>query len=207
MSSSTVRFLQQENIRLQSQVQELEQENRELKHQFVLIGHLHEAIQNISHAEAPAEIISQLLHQVIAAIGATDGSISRLLSEESRLVFVLVAGELQETLPGYHIASDTGIAGWVVANKQPIIVNTPNQDWRFSHAIDDEFGFLTRSIISAPILDETKLVGVIQLLNKKNNNFTDIDLVLISMLCNVVALVLGQLPVPEPVPPPDITLL
>jgi GAF domain-containing protein len=205
--SSTVRFLQQENIRLQQQLQQLEKENRALSQQFLLLGRLLDAIPVIAQAESQLAFIGDLFQQVLTAIGAGDGSISRLLPRDNQLVFLIVEGELKKILPGYQIQADAGIAGWVVANEASIIVNEPQQDWRFSHTIDDEFGFLTRSIVSAPIMDDTGLIGVIQLLNKKNNGFNDIDLVLISMLSKVVAPVLGQLALPSPPDAPDMPLI
>jgi len=91
---------------------------------------------------------------------------------------------------GYRIKSDAGIAGWVVENQQPIIVNHPRQDWRFSVQVDEEFHFTTRSIASVPVTSEQgKFMGVIQLLNKRGE-FTQADIALLLILSQVAAKVL-----------------
>jgi GAF domain-containing protein len=110
------------------------------------------------------------------------------------LEFVLVHGEIRQELQGYRIKGDTGIAGWVVKQREPLIVNNPRQDWRFSLAVDQEFNFVTRSIICVPIIAQDKLVGVIELLNKPGDDFTEMDLAVLSMLSQVAAKILTAVP-------------
>jgi GAF domain-containing protein len=109
------------------------------------------------------------------------------------LVFMLVHGELGRQLPDFRIKSNIGIAGWVVSNRQPIIVNTPHEDTRFSHVVDKEFGFFTQCIMSAPIMRRGKLKGVVQLLNKRGNEFNPTDIVLLLILGQVAAIVFEEI--------------
>jgi len=190
MSTSATRFLQQENIRLNKEVEALKQQNLTLNRYLKTVKDIHEANQQLSSAENPLEILSELLYKVIDVIGATDGSISRLDAEAGELIFVLVRGELGAQLVGYRIKSEAGIAGWVVENQQPIIVNHPRQDWRFSVQVDEAFHFTTRSIASVPVTSQQgNFLGVIQLLNKRGE-FTQADIALLLVLSQVAAKVL-----------------
>jgi GAF domain-containing protein len=123
-------------------------------------------------------------------IGATDGSISRLDRAAGELEFVLVHGDVRQALRGYRIKANAGIAGWVVSQEEPVIVNSPRQDWRFSLEVDQEFNFVTRSIVCLPIMAQSELVGVIELLNKPGGAFTETDLAVLSILSHVAAKIL-----------------
>jgi len=190
MSKSATRFLQQENVRLLKETEALEQRNQTLYRYLETITALYEATQQITSKENLLYELNKLLFRVMQVIGASDGSISRLDAESDELVFLLAHGDLSQQLPGYRIKANTGIAGWVVENRQPIIVNNPRQDWRFSTAVDEEFGFFTQSIISVPIMRRDQFMGVIQLLNKRGSNFDESDVALLLILGLVAAIIL-----------------
>jgi GAF domain-containing protein len=192
MTSSTMRFLQQESLRLNKELEALKQQNSRLEHYLDTVKAVYWTGLAITSADEPVETLSQLLLDVINVIGADDGSISRLDQEAGELVFVMVHGELRQRLAGYRMKSDVGTAGWVVENQEPLIVNYPRQDWRFSGVVDEEFGFLTRSIMSIPILGEDRLIGVIQLLNK-HGEFNESDVAVVLTLSQVASKVLGNL--------------
>jgi GAF domain-containing protein len=187
-----MRFLQQESLRLNNELEALKQQNSRLEHYLDTVKAVYWTGLTITSADEPVEALSQLLLDVINVIGADDGSISRFDEAAGELVFVLVHGELRQRLAGYRIKSGVGTAGWVVENQEPLIVNYPRQDWRFSGVIDEEFGFLTRSIMSVPILAEDGLTGVIQLLNKRGE-FNESDVALVLSLSQVAAKVLTNL--------------
>jgi GAF domain-containing protein len=143
----------------------------------------------------PLDLLDELLAKTIAIIRASDGSISRLDRATDELEFILVHGEIRQQLRGYRLKTKTSIAGWVVDQGEPLIVNNPHQDWRFSLEVDQEFNFFTRSIMCVPIIAQGELVGVIELLNKPGDEFTETDLAVLSMLSRVAAQLLVSAPV------------
>jgi GAF domain-containing protein len=194
MNASATRFLQQENIRLQKKNEVLQQKNQSLYRYLDMVRELYWFNQQIASEENPLDVFDQLLYKVISVVGANDGSLSYLDEETGELVFVLVHGDLREQLPGYRIRSDVGIAGWVVSNQKPIIVNNPRQDWRFSLDVDQDFSFFTRSIASVPVIAKDTPIGAIQLVNKRDNEFTEADVALLLVLSQVAAKVLAAQP-------------
>ena len=194
MDASATRFLQQENIRLQKENEALQRKNRSLYRYLDMIKELYWFNQQIVSEENPLNVFDQLLYKAISVVDANDGSLSYLDEETKELVFVLVHGDLREQLPGYRIKSDVGIAGWVVSNQKPIIVNNPRQDWRFSLDVDQDFSFFTRSIASVPVIARDTPIGAIQLVNKRDNEFTEADVALLLVLSQVAAKVLEAQP-------------
>lgn len=70
-----------------------------------------------------------------------------------------------------------GIAGSVFRSGASLIINDAYADARFNQAVDKKTGYRTRNILTVPILDnESVVVGVIQILNKLEDDFSESDL-------------------------------
>jgi len=189
-----IRFLQQENARLQEENKALQEKNQDLHHYINALEDLHWATQRITSEENLIDLLDQILYHAMAVISAEDGSLLLLDEETDELVFAVVHGDIRGQLRGYRIGGDIGIAGWVATEGEPLIVNNPRQDWRFSPQIDEAFGFVTRSILCVPMVTRGKLVGVIELLNKYNGTeFTEPDVTLLSILGHVAATALDDM--------------
>jgi GAF domain-containing protein len=189
-----MRFLQQENTRLQEENRALQEENRDLHRYIDALEDLYWAAQRITSEENLLDLLEQILYQAMVVLRAEDGSLLLLDEETDELVFAVVHGDIQGQLRGYRISGDIGIAGWVATEGEPLIVNNPRQDWRFSPQIDEAFGFVTRSILCVPMVTRGKLVGVIELLNKYNGDeFISTDITLLSILAHVAATALEDM--------------
>jgi two-component system phosphate regulon sensor histidine kinase PhoR len=193
MSSQVVRFLQQESARLQKENQALQNQVQSLHSYVDILVELHLVARQMADAEKPLDLLSQCIYDTMKAIGASDGSMSYLDPSTDELVFVVVRGMLQKMLTGRRMKSDVGVMGWVMENGRPIVVNEPRQDWRFSREIDDEFSFLTRSIMCAPVMREGKPIGVVELLNKEPQKFSETDATVLSVLCDIAAVALEKM--------------
>lgn len=65
------------------------------------------------------------------------------------------------------IPSDTGIVGSTIKNKKPLIVNDAYSHPDFHQEIDEETGYVTVNLITAPIFNSNRdIIGVLQLINK-----------------------------------------
>jgi signal transduction histidine kinase len=79
--------------------------------------------------------------------------------------------------------ADRGIAGWVATHGIPQIVNDVEQDARWYDAIARDTDFINRSLVCVPIRLRDRIIGVMQLLNKRGGeNFTDQDVQLLTTL-------------------------
>lgn len=194
MSSTALRFLQHENARLQEQNKALQEENLALRHYMDALKDLYWATQQIISEENLLQLLDQILYNAMNVLGAEDGSLLLHDEETDELVFVLVHGDVRQKLQGYRIKDDVGIAGWVATNREPLIVNNPRQDRRFSHEVDETFSFVTRSILCVPMIARGKLIGVIELLNKRGEeSFIEADASLLAILGHVAAIALEEM--------------
>ncbi len=82
-----------------------------------------------------------------------------------------------------------GVAGWVAEHREPQIVPDVSKDPRFTSKVDESTGFRTRSILAAPLLVQDRLIGVAEVINRKDGReFTRDDLELFSTFCRQVAM-------------------
>ncbi|MFN2135091.1 MAG: ATP-binding protein [Candidatus Promineifilaceae bacterium] len=86
------------------------------------------------------------------------------------------------TLPVIRVKPGQGIAGWVVEQGEPVIVNDVYADSRFYPAPDRKSGFKTRSMICIPLRVESNTIGVLQAINRRYGQFTARDLSLLQAI-------------------------
>jgi transcriptional regulator with GAF, ATPase, and Fis domain len=109
---------------------------------------------------------TRLLHADRASIFVWDRENKQLVA---RPALGVPGGELR--LPDHF-----GVVGDVLAAGKPAIVNDVKQDPRFGQSVDNQSGYKTQSLICVPLVDpDGGKVGVFEVINKKDGQFTDDD--------------------------------
>jgi len=83
---------------------------------------------------------------------------------------------------------DKGVAGEVYRTGKALIVNDTSQSPFFNTRVDEQASYRTRSMLDVPLVTQTRMIGVLCAVNKKEGPFTEADLALLSTLANLVAL-------------------
>jgi GAF domain-containing protein len=108
-------------------------------------------------AEHAYRELLQATVEVARAIFKAKASSVFLLDEETdELVFEAVAGEGADTLVGQRFPSSTGVAGWVLVTRQPLVVDDLTKDTRFSREAAESTGYVPRGLMAVPLLAEDK---------------------------------------------------
>lgn len=98
---------------------------------------------------------------------------------------IVAEGEHREIKFG----ADSGIAGHVFINRQPLIINDAYRDPRFNRDIDRITGFKTRNCISLPIINaREEALGVLQVLNRISGDFYQEDTEFLEAIANQAAI-------------------
>jgi sigma-B regulation protein RsbU (phosphoserine phosphatase) len=118
-----------------------------------------------------------IIMEIIKDIMQTETSTMLLYDEESNdLVFKVALGQAGGKLTErYRVKMGQGIAGWVARKRKPVTVNDVYNDERFDPEFDKSTGFVTRSILCAPLLFKGRLLGVIQAINPLGKPGFDTD--------------------------------
>ena len=89
---------------------------------------------------------------------------------------------------------DQGVDVWVVQNAEPLIVKNVYRDPRFYEGFDLAFGMVSENILAVPMICRQKMIGAIELVNKRNGGeFTESDATILSLLAIFAATSLDQL--------------
>ena len=86
----------------------------------------------------------------------------------------------------------TGIAGWVAAKRKPLHIKNAYADKRFNPEFDKQSGYKTRNMLVWPVRrpQGTELLGVIQVLNKKQGDFRNTDERLLEAIASEIGVAL-----------------
>jgi GAF domain-containing protein len=146
-------------------------------------------------AEEGYRSLLQSTVEVARAIFASKAASVFLLDEESdELVFEAVAGEGAGELIGVRFPSSTGIAGWVLVTRQPLVVEDVTTDTRFSREAAKSTGFMPKGIMAVPLLVEERALGVLEVLDRPTQSqFTLAELDLLGLFANQAAIALDLL--------------
>jgi GAF domain-containing protein len=139
-------------------------------------------------------LITTLMRIARRLLSASASSI--LLSEESsqRLIFAFADGSSGEQIRQLKISKNSGIAGWVVTNGEPLIVNDVYQDKHFNNFVDSVTGHTTKSIICVPLVLQDKIIGVVEIVNTLDgNDFSERDLNTLKIIAAPVAQVIDSI--------------
>ncbi|MBN1953928.1 MAG: GAF domain-containing protein [Anaerolineae bacterium] len=187
-SSRTMRFLQQENVRLQEENQVLKEQVSALQRYVHALQQLQETVHRFTPEQDILSLLDETMYCAMMLLDTADGSLMLVDDESNELVFVLVHGAVRETLPGYRFDQRKGIAGWVAENKQPAVVNDVRADPRFISEVDEYFSFHTQSLVAVPLIARNRVYGVIEMVNKQGGeNFTDEDVSLLLIAATLCA--------------------
>ena len=122
----------------------------------------------------------ELLHAIVDRARRTfrAQACSILVHEpESRvLVFAAMSGEGSESLVGVRIPDSTGVAGWVLANREALLLEDVARDRRFAEDIAETIGYVPRRLMAMPLLLEDRVLGVLEVLDcPEQAKFTETD--------------------------------
>jgi GAF domain-containing protein len=144
-------------------------------------------------AEDQHRDLLQSVVEVARAIFAARASSVFLLDEDAdELVFEAVAGEGSESLIGQRIPSSTGIAGWVLVTRQPLVIEDVANDPRHARDVAESTGYVPRGLMCVPLLHEERALGVLNVLDRASQ-FTLEEMDLLGLFANQAAIGLDLL--------------
>lgn len=132
--------------------------------------------------------LKDILQVSLEAVGASAGSILTYRESDQMLVFQHVEGEKSGELTGQAIPADQGVSGQVFQSGEPQITNRPKESSAHLAEIDEQIQFTTTGMITVPLKFEAgRPVGVLQLLNKQDGDFTPQDLEVLEIIASMAA--------------------
>jgi len=144
--------------------------------------------------QAYRSLLQSVVDVARAIFGAKASSILLLDEEADELVFEAVAGEGEESLVGTRFPSSTGIAGWTLVTRQPLVIEDLTNDPRHARAVAEGTGYVPNGIMSVPLLAEERALGVLQVLDRPQRpGFSLQEMELLGLFANQAAIAVDLL--------------
>src|SRR3954447_26100842 len=110
---------------------------------------------------AHTELLQSIVDVAREIFAAGAASIFLYDEDTDELVFEALTGPGASTLIGRRFPSSTGIAGWVLVTRQPLILDEVGRDPRFARGLAESTGYVPASVMAAPLLFDERCLGVL----------------------------------------------
>lgn len=168
--------------------EELQQRLRRRERELEGVRRISAALYSRSDPADVDELERQVLQVATQTVDSSDGTIYLHDPERRKLVFKYVIGGMADQLTGMEMEEDRGVVGSVFQSKEGRIDLDANAARDRERAIDDKTGYVTRNIVTVPLLTmEGQCIGAMQVLNKRVGAFDEDDLDVLTLLARQAA--------------------
>ena len=144
--------------------------------------------------ESYRALLQSVVEVARSIFGAKASSVFLFDEDSDELVFEAVAGEGAGELVGRRFPSSTGIAGWVLVTRQPLVVEELDKDPRHAREAAESTGFVPKGLMAVPLLHEDRALGVLEVLDRPQQAaFSLAEMELLGLFANEAAIALDLL--------------
>lgn len=113
-------------------------------------------------------LLQNILENAVGILNCEAGSLFLVDEQTDELVFRVTVGPVATNLIGKRLPPGTGIVGRAVQTRNAVIENEDqNSKSRFT-GIDQQTGFVSRSLMAVPLQVKDRVIGVIEVINRRD---------------------------------------
>ena len=146
------------------------------------------ALPSFRRLDALLEFIIKEVKDLLAVKGA----MVILLDEEKKEFFFRVAAfddmETGRKFKEVRFPADKGVAGYVYRTGKPLIVPDTSKSPYFFQQVDERADYETKNMLDVPLRIKDRFIGVLCAVNKKEGEFDEADVFVLSTVASMVAL-------------------
>ncbi len=139
-------------------------------------------------------LLKSIIEAMARALDADRATVFWLDHQHQELISV--AGHFPE-IAQIRVPIAEGIAGYVARSGKTINVPFSQDHISIWRGVDKETGYETRTMLAGPLMDEDRVIGVVQFLNKRGGYFTAEDEFSMSQLTAQASLLLKETTLPR----------
>jgi signal transduction histidine kinase len=120
-------------------------------------------------------LLDRITHAA-AYLSSSEAASILLFDEGKKQLYFESATNLEEPLMrGLIVPVEDSIAGWIVTNKQPIIIDDTQNDPRHFAQVGKATNVTTTSLLGVPLIAKDKVIGALEAINKRSGKFSNDD--------------------------------
>lgn len=120
-------------------------------------------------------LLSKIVRAAADVSNAEEASILMFDPNKNQLYFQAATNLDSHLKRGLKVPLEGSIAGWIIQHQKPLIVDDPQKDSRHFDYIGKITDIQCRSLLGIPLLTKGHKIGVLEVINKKDGDFTQED--------------------------------
>jgi signal transduction histidine kinase len=129
---------------------------------------LNDVTRSLTSTLALEPLLNQILSDAVEILNCEAGSLLLVDEDTGDLIFEVALGPVGESLLGTRIPPGTGLVGKAVDSRQAIIANDVRRSKEWFAIPDAQTGFTTNDLLVVPMQFKEKVIGVIEVINRKD---------------------------------------
>lgn len=135
------------------------------------------------------ELLGIIMTSATELLEAETSSLILVDQESQELIIEVATGSIGEQVAKRRVPAGSGIAGWTLDHRAPVVIDDPASDPRFYRDIGAAVGFETKNMLAVPLLWKDRAVGVVEVINKRGEQrFSHRDVELATAMASLAAI-------------------
>ncbi len=141
------------------------QETERRAHQ---LSTLNEITRQLTSTLEQEPLLRNILENAVAILNCEAGSLFLMDEPTGDLIFRVTVGPVATNLLGQRVPAGTGIVGRAVQLRSPVIENDGQRSLTRYENTDKQTGFISRSLLAVPMQIKDRVLGVIEVINRRD---------------------------------------
>ena len=141
------------------------EETQQRAHQ---LSTLNEITRQLTSTLELGPLLQNILENAVGILNCEAGSLFLVDEQTKELVFKVTVGPVAANLIGQRLPAGTGIVGRAVQTRGPVIENEEQRSASRFKGVDQQTGFVSRSLMAVPLQVKDRVTGVVEVINRRD---------------------------------------
>jgi len=141
------------------------QETEQRAHQ---LSTLNEITRQLTSTLEQEPLLHNILENAVSILNCEAGTLFLVDEQTGDLIFRVMVGPVSGNLLGQRLPAGTGIVGRAVQARAPVIENDAQRSSAHFEGADKQTGFNSRSLLAVPMQIKDRVLGVIEVINRRD---------------------------------------
>jgi signal transduction histidine kinase len=141
------------------------QESEQRAHQ---LSTLNEITRQLTSTLEQEPLLQNILENAVNILNCEAGTLFLVDEQTGELIFRVTVGPVAGNLLGQRLPPGTGVVGRAVQARAPMIENDAQRSSARFEGADKQTGFVSRSLLAVPMQIKDRVLGVIEVLNRRD---------------------------------------
>jgi two-component system, NtrC family, sensor histidine kinase HydH len=133
------------------------------------------------------KVLRVIMEAAVGMLQVEAGSVLLVDEQTGELEFMAAVGAGSDQLPGLRLPAGAGIAGRALREGRSLLIDDTQRDFYFYENVDRTTGVHTQRLIATPLRVKDRLIGVMEVINKRRGAFTAADVRMLDQLAPTAA--------------------